>query len=420
MVAHPQAASQYFRHAREGLTPSSSQAAGGKGHVQSESDAEHCDIVLTTYGMTRDLEWLAKRKWFYVILDEAQNIKNPAASQTRAVKALLEHAGHRLALTGTPIENRLGDLWSLFDFLNKGLLGSAQTFKRFAGSLEKNPDGYARLRRVVQPCILRRMKTDKTVIADLPEKVEIKTYAPLARTQVVLYQKLQERFGQELESVVEGMKRRGLVLSYLMKFKQICNHPDQYAGSGTYPENESGKFLRLRELCETIREKRERVLVFTQFSEIIPALDQFLYTVFGLRGVNLHGGTPVVRRREIVAKFQGEAYIPYFILSVKAGGTGLNLTAARHVIHFDRWWNPAVERQAEDRAYRIGQIHRVMVHKFICRGTVEERIDEMIERKKNLADRILDGSNGQGWITELSNKELREIFTLKLTAQAES
>jgi len=295
-------------------------------------------------------------------------------------------------------------------------LGPAQAFKRFAESLEKNPEGYARLRRVVQPCILRRMKTDKTIIADLPEKVEMKAYATLGRTQAMLYQRLQERFGRELETV-EGIKRRGLVLSYLMKFKQLCNHPDHYAGSGSYPENQSGKFLRLRELCETIREKRERVLVFTQFSEIIPALDRFLSEVFGRHGVNLHGGTPVARRRDIVAQFQGGDYVPYFILSVKAGGTGLNLTAARHVIHFDRWWNPAVERQAEDRAYRIGQTHRVMVHKFICRGTVEERIDEMIERKKNLAERILDGSSAEGWITELSNKELREMFTLKLTQQ---
>jgi non-specific serine/threonine protein kinase len=215
------------------------------------------------------------------------------------------------------------------------------------------------------------------------------------------------------------MKRRGIVLAYLMKFKQICNHPDHYAGSGSWLEKESGKFCRLRELCETISEKRERVLVFTQFREIIPALDQFLCSVFGSPGLHLHGGTPVAKRRDIVAKFQGDGYVPYFILSVKAGGTGLNLTAAQHVIHFDRWWNPAVERQAEDRAYRIGQRNRVMVHKFICRGTVEEKIDEMIEKKKDLAARVLDASGGEGWITELSNKELREIFTLNLTEQEE-
>ena len=379
-----------------------------------KSKIEDYDLILTTYGMARDLKWFSERRWFYVILDEAQSIKNPASAQTRAVKALGAKGSHRLTLTGTPIENRLGDIWSLFDFLNTGLLGSAQAFKRFSNSLEKNPEGYGRLRRVIQPCILRRMKTDKSVILDLPEKVEMKTYAGLSRTQGLLYEQLQQRFFQEIEAA-EGMKRRGVILSYLIKFKQVCNHPDHYAGSGAYLEKESGKFTRLRELCETIFEKRERVLVFTQFREIIPALDYFLYAVFKARGATLHGGTPVSQRKGIVDRFQGDTYVPYFILSVKAGGTGLNLTAARHVIHFDRWWNPAVERQAEDRAYRIGQTSRVMVHKFICKGTVEEKIDAMIETKKGLAERVLSGSAGESWITELSTKELRDMFSLKLT-----
>lgn len=370
---------------------------------------ETYDVVLTTYGTARQTEWLAQREWFYAILDEAQAIKNPSAAQTRAIKAI--PARHRLVLTGTPIENRLGDLWSLFDFLNRGLLGSPQSFKRFAKSLDAHPAGYAKLRDAVRPCILRRMKTDKRVIADLPDKIVMKSYAELTRTQALLYRRLQDRFLEELESV-EGIQRRGLILAYLMKFKQVCNHPDQYAGSGSYAEADSGKFARLRELCEVIREKRERVLVFTQFREIIPALDAFLAGVFGAAGACLHGGTPVARRKELVARFQGNAYVPYFVLSLKAGGTGLNLMAARHVVHFDRWWNPAVERQAEDRAFRIGQTANVTVHAFVCRGTIEERIDEMIQRKTGLAERVLSVSAGETWLTEMSNEDLKRMVAL--------
>lgn len=380
-----------------------------KDAARTERDADSHDLVVTTYGMTRETGWIAKKEWFYVILDEAQAIKNPAAAQTRAVKAI--PARHRLVLTGTPIENRLGDLWSLFDFLNKGLLGSVQSFKRFATSLEKDPSGYARLRNVVRPCILRRMKTDKRVIADLPEKVNLKAYANLTRAQALLYRQLQTRFMEELESA-DGIRRRGLILAYLMKFKQVCNHPDQYAGEGSYKETDSGKFARLREICETILEKRERVLVFTQFREIIPALDAFLASVFGHSGLCLHGGTPVDQRKGLVARFQSDSYLPYFVLSLKAGGTGLNLTAARHVVHFDRWWNPAVERQAEDRAFRIGQKANVMVHAFVCRGTIEERIDDMIAGKTGLAEQVLGGEQGEKWLTELSNSDLRKMVEL--------
>lgn len=382
-------------------------ASGDAAAIEKKVDSH--DIVLTTYGMVRESSWLAKREWFYVILDEAQAIKNPAATQTRAVKAI--PALHRIALTGTPIENRLGDLWSLFDFLNKGLLGSVQSFKRFAASLEKDPAGYAKLRNVVRPCVLRRMKTDKRVIADLPEKVNLKAFAVLSRAQNLLYRQLQKRFMEELESA-EGIKRRGLILAYLMKFKQICNHPDQYAGEGAFKESDSGKFERLREICETILEKRERVLVFTQFREVMPALDAFLAGVFGSPGLCLHGGTPVGKRKELVARFQGDTYVPYFLLSLKAGGTGLNLTAARHVVHFDRWWNPAVERQAEDRAFRIGQKANVMVHAFVCRGTIEARIDEMIAAKTGLAEQVLGATQGESWLTELSNSDLKKMVEL--------
>ena len=320
---------------------------------------------------------------------------------------------HRIVMTGTPIENRLGDLWSLFDFTNRGLLGSAQGFKSFAKSLQDQPEGYARLRQVIQPYILRRLKTDKSIITDLPEKIEMKTWAPLSRKQMVLYQGLVDDLSEALTSA-EGIKRKGLILAFLLKFKQVCNHPDQLAGSGQFLEEDSGKMKRLRELCEEICEKRERVLVFTQFREMVGPLDDFCRSIFEKPGVQLHGGTAVAKRKERVARFQNEdEYVPYFVLSVKAGGVGLNLTAATHVIHFDRWWNPAVERQAEDRAFRIGQKHNVVVHKFVCKGTVEEKIDEMIESKKALSEKILS-VGAESWITEMSNERIREMFKLTL------
>lgn len=369
------------------------------------------DIIISTYAMSRKLPWVSKHTWFYLILDEAQAIKNPGAAQTRAVKEI--PALHRIVMTGTPIENRLGDLWSLFDFTNRGLLGSAQGFKSFAKSLQDQPKGYARLRQVIQPYILRRLKTDKSIIVDLPEKIEMKAWAPLSRKQMVLYQGLVDDLSEALASA-EGIKRKGLILAFLLKFKQVCNHPDQLAGSGHFPEEDSGKMQRLRELCEEIREKRERVLVFTQFREMVGPLDDFCRSIFQKPGVQLHGGTAVAKRREHVARFQNEdEYVPYFVLSVKAGGLGLNLTAASHVIHFDRWWNPAVERQAEDRAFRIGQKRNVVVHKFVCKGTVEEKIDEMIESKKALSEKILS-SGAEAWITEMSNERIREMFKLTL------
>ncbi len=376
--------------------------------------AKGVDLAITTYAMARRLSWLKDRTWYFLILDEAQAIKNPGSSQTRSVKEI--PAAHRIVMTGTPVENRLGDIWSLFDFTNKGLLGSARSFKKFAKSLSDRPEGYGRMRQVIQPYILRRMKTDKSIIADLPEKIEMKTWAILSKRQRVLYQ----RFVDDLSDAVQesdGIQRKGLILSFLMKFKQVCNHPDQVAGSGRFREEDSGKLQRLREICESIHEKRERVLVFTQFREMVGPLDDFLKSVFGRPGVQLHGGTAVGKRKEMVAEFQNEnEYVPYFVLSLKAGGVGLNLTSANHVVHFDRWWNPAVEKQAEDRAFRIGQKRSVVVHKFVCKGTVEERIDDMIESKIELSEKILS-SGAESWITEMANDQIREMFTLTLTGE---
>ena len=375
----------------------------------SAEDLSTYDLVLTTYSLVGRYPWLRQVPFDTLILDEAQAIKNPTTRQTRAVKQL--QARTRLALTGTPIENRLSDLWSLFDFLNPGLLGSAAEFKRFIKGLDKRPEGYARLRRVVGPYILRRMKTDRRIIDDLPDKVEMTTFAELGKRQIVLYHDLVADLKTRLENAEDPMGRRGLVLAALMKFKQICNHPDQYLGSGAFAETDSGKFARLREICETIRDKRERVLVFTQFKEMTEPLAAFLETIFGRPGKVLHGGVPVGKRKEIVADFQGRAYVPFMVLSLKAGGTGLNLTAANHVIHFDRWWNPAVENQATDRAYRIGQHRNVVVHKFVTRRTVEEKIDAMLKTKTELVDKVI-APTGEAWITEMDNAQLVDLFRL--------
>jgi SNF2 family DNA or RNA helicase len=274
------------------------------------------------------------------------------------------------------------------------------------------------LRKVIHPYILRRSKTDKAVISDLPDKVEMKTYCHLSRAQTVIYQDLAGRLERDLASS-EGMRRRGVILAYLMKFKQLCNHPDHYAGAGIFKPEKSGKFQRLAELCESIREKREKMLVFTQFREIIGPLTGFLEEVFGAPGLALDGSTSVKKRNEAVEQFhKSGSYVPFFILSLKAGGVGLNLAGANHVIHFDRWWNPAVENQATDRAYRIGQTKNVLVHKFICKGTVEEKIDAMIDSKKKLANALVP-SSAENWITELDDRQLRELFSLALAPDVE-
>jgi non-specific serine/threonine protein kinase len=369
------------------------------------------DLVLTTYGMLLRQPWLLDMEWDLVILDEAQAIKNPAAHQTRAVKKL--KAGAKVALTGTPVENRLSDLWSIFDFLCPGLLGSAAKFKEFQKGLERrNQDRYAPLRRLVQPYILRRLKTDKSIIADLPDKTEVKAFCGLTKKQAALYARSVEELARSLHGI-EGMKRRGLVLAYLLKFKQICNHPSHLLGDRRYDPAESGKYERLRAIGEELALRQEKALVFTQFREITEPLAAFLAEVFGREGLVLHGGTPVSKRKDLIRAFEKEDGPPFFVLSLKAGGTGLNLTAASHVVHFDRWWNPAVENQATDRAFRIGQKKNVLVHKFICRGTVEEKIDELMEEKRELSEGILK-AGAETLLTEMSDKELLDLVALNI------
>ncbi|MFC3375610.1 DEAD/DEAH box helicase [Rugamonas sp. CCM 8940] len=373
------------------------------------------DVVVTSYGSLTRLPALQETRWSIVVLDEAQAIKNPGAQQTRAVKQL--HSRVRFALSGTPVENRLGDLWSLFDFICPGLLGGAKAFGAFVKRLEQGEHAaYAPLRNLVRPYILRRLKSDKRIIADLPDKTEVKAYCALSHAQVGLYQAavraLQEQLG-----ALDGIARRGVVLASLMRFKQICNHPAQWTGDGDYAPQGSGKFARLREIAEEIAARQEKVLVFTQFQEMTAPLHDFLRTVFGRPGLVLHGATPVKTRKSLVEQFQQESGPPFFVLTIKAGGTGLNLTAAAHVIHFDRWWNPAVENQASDRAYRIGQQKNVLVHKFICRGTIEEKIDALIEAKQGLSNEILEGG-AETRLTEMSNDELIRMVSLDIHSAA--
>ncbi len=376
-------------------------------------DMESTDLVITSYGFLQRSPSLTARAWKVVILDEAQAIKNPSAKQTQTIKKL--KAENRIALTGTPIENRLGDLWSIFDFINPGLLGSAKQFSTFTKRLaarQHNP--YSPLRELVRPYILRRMKTDKKVISDLPDKSEMKAFCNLSRKQAALYQRAVDDMAKQL-AIADGMKRRGIVLSFLMRLKQICNHPSQWLGDGTWSESDSGKFARLRDLADVIGSRQEKALIFTQFRETTLPLAEFLASVFGRPGLILHGETQVKKRQELVSQFQNDENIPFFVLSVKAGGSGLNLTAASHVIHFDRWWNPAVENQATDRAFRIGQTKNVLVHKFICRGTVEDRIDQMIESKQQLAGDFLSGGADM-LLTEMKNDELLKLVALDLSA----
>ncbi|MEU6155246.1 DEAD/DEAH box helicase [Actinosynnema sp. NPDC047251] len=369
------------------------------------------DLVVTTYAVVaRDVEALAAIEWDRVVLDEAQNIKNSATRQSRAVRAL--PARHRVALTGTPVENRLAELWSIMDFANPGVLGTVNTFRaRFAVPVERHRDEDAavRLRRITRPFVLRRLKTDPLIITDLPDKIEVKQLCTLTAEQATLYQAvLDDMFARIAES--EGIKRKGLVLATMSRLKQVCNHPAQLLGDGSRVAGRSGKIARLEEILEEALADGDKALCFTQFTEFGALVVPHLAARFDTEVLFLHGGTSKGARDEMVRRFQSEGGPSIFVLSLKAGGTGLNLTAANHVIHLDRWWNPAVEDQATDRAFRIGQRNHVQVRKFVCVGTVEERIDRMIEEKRGLAQLVVGA--GEDWLTGMSTGELRDLFAL--------
>ncbi|HEX3718270.1 MAG TPA: DEAD/DEAH box helicase [Verrucomicrobiae bacterium] len=417
LIANWKAEIQKFAPSLQVFYAHPSESPGGQLAGAAKSLAGN-DLVITSYSMAVRLAWLKETPWNIVVLDEAQAIKNAGARQSRAVKEL--RCRHRIALSGTPIENRLSDLWSLFDFLCPGLLGGAKDFAAFVKSRSREDQNqFAPLRRLVRPYILRRLKTDKRIISDLPDKTEVTAFCPLTRRQAALYQQSVNELAERLDAPeVEGIQRRGIILAFLTRFKQICNHPSQWLGDGAYAPADSGKFHRLRELCDEIASKQEKVLVFTQYREVTDPLTRCLESVFGQSGVVLHGGTPVSKRKELVDAFQRDGGPPFFVLSLKAGGTGLNLTAASHVIHFDRWWNPAVENQATDRAFRIGQKRNVMVHKFTCRGTLEERIHDIIAGKSALADDIL-GEGAERLMTEMNNSELLRFVALDIKAAAE-
>ena len=378
------------------------------------------DLVITTYALAaRDAAALGEIGWHRVVVDEAQAVKNAATRQAAALRAL--PARHRLALTGTPVENRLADLWSIMEFANPGLLGPAATFrKRYAEPVERHGDraAAARLRRLTQPFILRRLKTDRSVITDLPEKLEMEVVCNLTAEQASLYQAVVADMLDRIEDS-EGIERRGLVLATMTKLKQVCNHPAHLLRDGSHLAGRSGKLARLEEILEEVLAAGEKALLFTQFAEFGAMLRAHLAARFGREVAWLHGGVPKPARDDLVARFQsGQPGAPaLFVLSLKAGGTGLNLTAANHVVHVDRWWNPAVEDQATDRAFRIGQRRAVQVRKLVCAGTVEEKISAMIRDKRALAGTVV--GTGEQWLTELSTDQLRDLLTLEQGASVE-
>ena len=393
----------------------------GAGRAKGQAFAKKADahaLVITSYSLLyRDKALFDKVAWAGVILDEAQNIKNASTKQAQAAHAI--KGEYRIALTGTPVENHVGDLWSLMQFLNPDWLGTQGEFRRsfyVPIQAQQDADAALRLKRLTGPFILRRLKTDKGIIADLPDKIESKAFCNLTREQATLYAAVVKELEEKL-SEAEGIARKGAILAALTKLKQVCNHPAHFLGDGSSIAGRSGKVERLTEMLEEIGEAGERVLVFTQYSEMGEILKKHLQEAFGREVLFLHGGVPREKRERMVERYQAQDGPRVFVLSLKAGGTGLNLTAASHVFHFDRWWNPAVEDQATDRAFRIGQTKNLQVHKFVCAGTVEEKIDEMISRKQAVASQVVGA--GEGWLTEMDDKQLRDLFALRNDAVAE-
>jgi len=378
--------------------------------------AKH-NLVITSYGMLRrDIKYFENITLNYVIIDEAQNIKNPLAKQTKAIKSL--DSNIQIALTGTPVENRLMELWSIMDFCNRGLLGSYNDFKeRYELPIMKHKDyeKLDRLKRITRPFILRRLKTDENIIKDLPEKQEIKVICSLSKEQLTLYSaqvKTIENVLTGMEDDTKGIKRKGLILSSILKLKQICNHPAQFLGDSELSNiKRAGKLERLIEMLEEIIQSNEKALIFSQYTDMLSKLKEILTDYFKIKILYLYGGTSIKSRKRMVDEFQKDERCKIFLLSLKAGGTGLNLTAANNVFHFDRWWNPAVENQATDRIFRIGQKKNVFIYKFISKGTIEEKIDKLIESKRELAEKVL--SSGESFVTELSNKEFLDLIKLE-------
>jgi len=385
-----------------------------------KKEAMNHAIVISSYGLLqRDVKFLKGVPWSGIVLDEAQNIKNPETKQAKSVRAL--EADYRIALTGTPVENNVGDLWSIMEFLNPGFLGSQAGFKRnffIPIQAERDQEAARRLKEITGPFILRRLKTDTSIISDLPEKMEMKTYCTLTKEQASLYAAVLEDIEEAMEEAEEGIQRKGIILSALTRLKQVCNHPAQFLKDNSAVPGRSGKLSRLTEMLDVVLENGEKALVFTQFTEMGRMLKEHLQASFGCEIIFLHGGVPRKQRDRMIERFQeGKEHLPIFVLSLKAGGTGLNLTGANHVFHFDRWWNPAVENQATDRAFRIGQTKNVEVHKFICAGTLEEKIDEIIEHKVQVARNVV--GTGEDWLTELSNDELKDLLALREEAVGE-
>ncbi|MBX9782868.1 MAG: DEAD/DEAH box helicase [Chitinophagaceae bacterium] len=377
-----------------------------------KADFKKTDVVITTFGISRtENEKLCKQKWHTLIIDEAQNVKNTETAQTKAVKKI--PADIKIAMSGTPVENRLLEYWSIFDFANPGYLGNSNWFnEEYAKPIELNQDKkrLEKFRKITEPFIMRRVKTDKSIISDLPDKIENNQYCTLSKEQASLYKSITHDLLQQVEQA-DGINRRGLILKLLTILKQVCNHPSHYLkNNGSLLPEQSGKMMLLLQLLETIYENNEKVLIFSQYMEMGNLLRQVIHEHFGKKALQLHGGNSRKERDEMVHAFQNNPQSDTFILSLKAGGTGLNLTAGNHVIHYDLWWNPAVEAQATDRAFRIGQQKNVMVHRMITKGTLEEKIDEMLRSKKQLAN--LAVANGEKWIGELSDKEIKALVTL--------